>query len=95
MQARAGGRQPGGRLLALRAGGAGARVAARSITAGNGAIYATRRDSYIVVDPIMGHDLSLPFNMVKRGLRAVYVPAARAREKMVPSLGGSSRASGG
>ena len=38
-----------------------------SITAGNGAIYATRRDSYIVVDPIMGHDLSLPFNMVKRG----------------------------
>ena len=59
-----------------------------SITAGNGAIYATRRDSYIVVDPIMGHDLSLPFNMVKRGLRAVYVPTARASEKMVPSLGG-------
>jgi cellulose synthase/poly-beta-1,6-N-acetylglucosamine synthase-like glycosyltransferase len=59
-----------------------------SITAGNGAIYATRRDSYIVVDPVMGHDLSLPFNMVKRGLRAVYVPGARAEEKMVPSLGG-------
>jgi cellulose synthase/poly-beta-1,6-N-acetylglucosamine synthase-like glycosyltransferase len=59
-----------------------------SITAGNGAIYATRRSSYIVVDPIMGHDLSLPFNMVKRGLRAVYVPGARASEKMVPSLGG-------
>jgi cellulose synthase/poly-beta-1,6-N-acetylglucosamine synthase-like glycosyltransferase len=59
-----------------------------SITAGNGAIYATRRDSYIVVDPIMGHDLSLPFNTVKRGLRAVYVPAARASEKMVPSLAG-------
>ena len=59
-----------------------------SITAGNGAIYATRRDSYIVVDPIMGHDLSLPFNMVKRGWRAAYAPAARAREKMVPSLGG-------
>jgi cellulose synthase/poly-beta-1,6-N-acetylglucosamine synthase-like glycosyltransferase len=59
-----------------------------SITAGNGAIYATRRDSYIVVDPIMGHDLSLPFKMVKRGLRAVYVPGARAREKMVPTLGG-------
>lgn len=59
-----------------------------SITAGNGAIYATRRDSYIVVDPIMGHDLSLPFNMVKRGLRAVYVPDARASEKMVPSIEG-------
>jgi cellulose synthase/poly-beta-1,6-N-acetylglucosamine synthase-like glycosyltransferase len=59
-----------------------------SITAGNGAIYATRKSSYIVVDPIMGHDLSLPFNMVKRGLRAVYVPAAKASEKMVPTVDG-------
>jgi cellulose synthase/poly-beta-1,6-N-acetylglucosamine synthase-like glycosyltransferase len=59
-----------------------------SITAGNGAIYATRRDTYIVVDPVMGHDLSLPFNMVKRGLRAVYVPSARATEKMVPTVEG-------
>jgi cellulose synthase/poly-beta-1,6-N-acetylglucosamine synthase-like glycosyltransferase len=59
-----------------------------SITAGNGAIYATRRDSYMVVDPIMGHDLSLPFKMVKRGLLAVYVPDARSSEKMVPSLAG-------
>jgi cellulose synthase/poly-beta-1,6-N-acetylglucosamine synthase-like glycosyltransferase len=59
-----------------------------SITAGNGAIYATRRDSYIVVDPIMGHDLSFPFKMVKRGWRAVYVPSARATEKMVPSIEG-------
>lgn len=62
-----------------------------SITAGNGAIYATRRHSYIVVDPIMGHDLSFPFNMVKRGWRAVYAPAARASEKMVPSIEGESR----
>lgn len=62
-----------------------------SITAGNGAIYATRRDSYVVVDPIMGHDLSLPFNMVKRGLRAVYVPRAMATEKMVPSVEGEFR----
>jgi cellulose synthase/poly-beta-1,6-N-acetylglucosamine synthase-like glycosyltransferase len=59
-----------------------------SVTAGNGAIYATRRASYIVVDPIMGHDLSLPFNIVKRGLRAIYSPAAISSEKMVPSLGG-------
>ncbi len=59
-----------------------------SITAGNGAIYATRRDTYIVVDPVMGHDLSLPFNMVKRGLRAVYVPSAQATEKMVPTVEG-------
>jgi glycosyltransferase involved in cell wall biosynthesis len=62
-----------------------------SITAGNGAIYATRRESYIVVDPIMGHDLSFPFNMVKRGWRAVEAPAARATEKMVPSIEGEWR----
>jgi glycosyltransferase involved in cell wall biosynthesis len=59
-----------------------------SVTAGNGAIYATRRESYLVVDPIMGHDLSFPFRMVKRGWRAVYVPEARAREPMVPSIEG-------
>ncbi len=59
-----------------------------SITAGNGAIYATRRESYLVVDPIMGHDLAFPFNMVKRGWLAVYVPQARATERMVPSIEG-------
>jgi glycosyltransferase involved in cell wall biosynthesis len=59
-----------------------------SITAGNGAIYATRHESYLTVDPIMGHDLSFPFNMVKRGWRAVYVPGARASEPMVPSIEG-------
>ncbi len=60
----------------------------RSITGGNGAIYATRRSDYLIVDPIMGHDLSFPFQMVKRGRRALYVPEARASEKMVPSLEG-------
>ena len=59
-----------------------------SVTGGNGAIYATRRSSYLVVDPIMGHDLSFPFKLVKRGWRAVYAPEARASEKMVPSLEG-------
>jgi glycosyltransferase involved in cell wall biosynthesis len=59
-----------------------------SVTGGNGAIYAVRRDAYLVVDPVMGHDLSFPFNMVKRGRRAVYEPAARATEKMVPSIEG-------
>ena len=59
-----------------------------SVTAGNGAIYATRREAYIEVDPVMGHDLSFPFNMVKRGWRAVYVPGARATERMVPSIEG-------
>lgn len=59
-----------------------------SVTAGNGAIYATRRSTYLVVDEIMGHDLSFPFNMVKRGWLALYEPAARAAEKMVPSIEG-------
>ena len=62
-----------------------------SVTAGNGAIYAVRREAYIEVDPVMGHDLSFPFNMVKRGWRAVYVPSARATEKMVPTVEGEWR----
>jgi hypothetical protein len=33
----------------------------------------------------MGHDLSFPFNMVKRGWRAKYEPAATAIEKATPS----------
>jgi cellulose synthase/poly-beta-1,6-N-acetylglucosamine synthase-like glycosyltransferase len=63
----------------------------RSVTGGNGAIYATRREAYVVVDPIMGHDLSFPFNLVKRGWRAIYAPGARASEKMVPSIEGEFR----
>jgi cellulose synthase/poly-beta-1,6-N-acetylglucosamine synthase-like glycosyltransferase len=60
----------------------------RSVTGGNGAIYATRRESYLVVEPIMGHDLSFPFNMVKQGWLAVFAPGARATEKMVPTIEG-------
>jgi hypothetical protein len=56
-----------------------------SVTAGNGAIYAVRPDAFL---PIEGHDLALPFNIVKRGARAVYVPRARATEKMVPTVEG-------
>jgi cellulose synthase/poly-beta-1,6-N-acetylglucosamine synthase-like glycosyltransferase len=59
-----------------------------SVTAGNGAIYAVRRGEYLVVDPVMGHDLSFPFNYVKRGWRAVYAPEARAVERMVPTIEG-------
>jgi hypothetical protein len=59
-----------------------------SVTGGNGAIYATRREAYLRVDAVMGHDLSFPFNLVKRGHRAVYAPAALATEKMVPSIEG-------
>ena len=61
------------------------------VTAGNGAIYAVRPEAYLFVDPRMGHDLALPFNIVKRGRRAVYAPAARAQEKMVPSIEGEFR----
>jgi cellulose synthase/poly-beta-1,6-N-acetylglucosamine synthase-like glycosyltransferase len=60
----------------------------RSVTAGNGGIHATRRATYLVIDPRMDHDIYLPFHMVKQGLRAVYVPQALAIEKMVPSIGG-------
>jgi hypothetical protein len=59
-----------------------------SVTGGNGAIYAVRRADYIEVDPVMGHDLSFPFNFVKRGHRALYAPSARANEKMVPTVEG-------
>lgn len=58
------------------------------VTGGNGAIYAVRRPAYLVVDPRMGHDLSFPLNLVKRGWRALYAPEARAEEKMVPSIEG-------
>jgi cellulose synthase/poly-beta-1,6-N-acetylglucosamine synthase-like glycosyltransferase len=58
----------------------------RSVTSGNGAIYATRAEAYLSVDPLAGHDLSFPFNMVKRGWRAVYATDARASEKMAPSI---------
>ena len=58
------------------------------VTGGNGAIYAVRRADYVVVDPRMGHDLSFPFNMVKRGRRPVYEPRALATEKMVPTIEG-------
>jgi cellulose synthase/poly-beta-1,6-N-acetylglucosamine synthase-like glycosyltransferase len=56
-----------------------------SVTAGNGAIYAVRPSLYEAVE---GHDLALPFGVVKRGRRAVYVPGARASEKMVPTIEG-------
>ncbi len=59
-----------------------------SVTAGNGAIYAVRAEAYVRVDPVMGHDLTLPFTLVKRGWRAVYEPGARASEKMVPTIEG-------
>ncbi|HEU5064211.1 MAG TPA: glycosyltransferase family 2 protein [Solirubrobacterales bacterium] len=58
------------------------------VTAGNGAIYAVRRDAYIPLAPSGSHDLSFPFALAKRGLRSLYAPSARAEEKMVPTLEG-------
>jgi cellulose synthase/poly-beta-1,6-N-acetylglucosamine synthase-like glycosyltransferase len=58
------------------------------VTAGNGAIYAVRRDAYLPLAASGSHDLSFPFLLAKRRLRSLYEPAARASEKMVPTLGG-------
>ena len=58
------------------------------VTAGNGAIYAVRADAYLPLKPSGSHDLSFPFELAKRGKRSLYVPWARAEEKMVPTLEG-------
>jgi cellulose synthase/poly-beta-1,6-N-acetylglucosamine synthase-like glycosyltransferase len=58
------------------------------VTAGNGAIYAVRRSAYIPLAPSGSHDLSFPFTFAKNGLRSLYAPAARAEEKMVPTIEG-------
>jgi cellulose synthase/poly-beta-1,6-N-acetylglucosamine synthase-like glycosyltransferase len=58
------------------------------VTAGNGAIYAVRAKAYLPLGPSASHDLSFPFELAKRKLRSLYVPAARAEEKMVPTLEG-------
>jgi cellulose synthase/poly-beta-1,6-N-acetylglucosamine synthase-like glycosyltransferase len=58
------------------------------ITAGNGAIYAVRRAAYMPLRRSGSHDLSFPFLLAKRGLRSLYVPWARATEKMVPTVEG-------
>jgi cellulose synthase/poly-beta-1,6-N-acetylglucosamine synthase-like glycosyltransferase len=52
-----------------------------SITAGNGPIYAVRRSDWADVEPWCGHDLGLPYLMVRRGRRAVYEPEAVSVEK--------------
>ncbi len=59
-----------------------------SVTAGNGAIYATRREAYVELDASSSHDLAFPFTMVKRGLRAAYEPSARATEYLLPTIEG-------
>jgi cellulose synthase/poly-beta-1,6-N-acetylglucosamine synthase-like glycosyltransferase len=56
-----------------------------SVTGGNGSIYALRRADYVEVDSRFGHDLSLPYLMPQREMRAVYEPEARASERPTPS----------
>lgn len=58
------------------------------VTAGNGGIYAVRRAAYLFLAASRSHDLSFPFELRKDGWRSVYVPGARAEEKMVPSIEG-------
>lgn len=58
------------------------------ITAGNGGIYAVRRDIYPELGPSRSHDLSVPFGLAKRGFRSLYVPGAVAEEKLVPTIEG-------
>ena len=65
-----------------------AESALAGVTAGNGAIYAVRRDAYIPLAPSGSHDLSFPFLLAKRRLRSLYEPGARAEEKMVPTIEG-------
>jgi glycosyltransferase involved in cell wall biosynthesis len=55
--------------------------ASSSITAGNGAIYAVRREAYVEDDPKFGHDFGFPYLMEQQGLRAVYDGEAVAVEK--------------
>jgi cellulose synthase/poly-beta-1,6-N-acetylglucosamine synthase-like glycosyltransferase len=56
------------------------------VTAGNGAINAVRREAYIALEPTRGQDISLPYELTKRGWRAVFEPAAVAREPMAATL---------
>jgi cellulose synthase/poly-beta-1,6-N-acetylglucosamine synthase-like glycosyltransferase len=61
------------------------------VTAGNGAINAVRRDAYIALEPTRGQDISLPYELTKQGWRAVFEPAAIAREPMAATLGSEFR----
>jgi cellulose synthase/poly-beta-1,6-N-acetylglucosamine synthase-like glycosyltransferase len=61
------------------------------VTAGNGAIYAVRRDAYVDLPASRSHDLSFPFELTRGGWRAVFAPDAVAREKPIPSVEGEFR----
>jgi len=56
------------------------------VTGGNGAINAVRRDAFVFLPPQRGHDITMPFTLVKRGWRAVFEPAAEAVERMAATI---------
>lgn len=53
----------------------------KTITAGNGAIYACRNNMYYDFPPIACHDSSMPYYYARKKLRAIYNPEAIAYEK--------------
>lgn len=53
----------------------------KSITAGNGALYAVKNEQYIDFEPIYCHDSIMPYTYAKKGKRAVFNPNAVAFEK--------------
>ena len=53
----------------------------KSITAGNGALYAIRNEAYIDFNPIYCHDSIMPYTYGKQGKRALFNPDAIAYEK--------------
>ncbi len=59
----------------------------RTITAGNGAIYACRNSEYYDFDLIQNHDSNMPFYFARKGKRAIYNPDAVAYEKAGESIG--------
>jgi hypothetical protein len=66
-----------------------------SVTGGNGAIYATRREAYLVVDAVMGHDLSFPSTSCGAAGAASTGRARGRRRRWFRASRASSRASGG
>ena len=58
------------------------------VTAGNGAIYAVRREAYVPLPASGSHDLSFPFMLTKAGWSCRYAPRAVATERMVPTIEG-------
>ncbi len=51
-----------------------------SITAGNGGIYAVKREDYSFINSLYAHDLALPVQLVEKGKRAVFCRKAFAFE---------------